>query len=131
MVSRDLTVGTVLSGAALRVVAWPAALVPGGAVHRPLDVIGHRLATPMRVGEAVTTTRLAGVDLTLGLPAGLVAVPVALSSPAGTALLHAGDLVDLLVSDIPVSDVSPSNVAADGSSPGSGTVEWSRRRCGC
>lgn len=44
----------------------------------------------------ITTSRLVGGNLTTGLPAGLIAVPVPLVDPGAAGLIQAGDHVDLL-----------------------------------
>jgi pilus assembly protein CpaB len=97
--ARDLPAGSRLAASDVRVRAWPADLRPSGAVTRPAQVIGRRLAGPIRVNEAVTGTRLDGADLTAGLPAQLQAVPVELTGGAPPGLVHAGDVIDLLAGD--------------------------------
>lgn len=106
--TRDLPAGAQLTGADVRVMAWPADLRPPGAVSRPAQVVGRRLAGPIRADEALTGTRLAGADLTAGLPPQLRAVPVELTGPALPGLVRVGDRIDLLVSDQPDGDAAPS-----------------------
>jgi pilus assembly protein CpaB len=58
--ARDLPAGAQLTGSDVRVLAWPVNLRPPGAISRPAQVIGRRLAGPIRAKEALTGTRLAG-----------------------------------------------------------------------
>jgi pilus assembly protein CpaB len=99
--ARDLPAGAQLAGADVRVRAWPGDLRPPGAMSRPAQVVGHRLAGPIRANEALTRTRLAGAELTAGLPPQLRAVPVELVSSAVPGLVQVGDRIDLLVNDQP------------------------------
>ncbi|MFN2519213.1 MAG: Flp pilus assembly protein CpaB [Jatrophihabitantaceae bacterium] len=111
--ARDLGVGSTLDGHDLLTVAWPPELVPPGASGQTAQLVGRRLASPIRKREAVTTTRLVGADLTAGLPPGEVATPI--STDAGFAtLIHAGDHVDVLAAppDEPTSTASPGKSGA-------------------
>jgi len=115
--ARDLPAGAQLAGADVRVRAWPADLRPPGAMSRPAQVVGHRLAGPIRANEALTRTRLAGAELTAGLPPQLRAVPVELVSSAVPGLVQVGDRIDLLVNDQPDGGAAPSpsaHVLAEG-----------------
>ncbi|HEY7048964.1 MAG TPA: Flp pilus assembly protein CpaB [Jatrophihabitantaceae bacterium] len=96
--ARDLAAGAQLGAADVRLKPWPDELRPAGALTRAADAVGHRVAGPVRTGDALTTTRLVGAGLTLGLPPNLRAVPVQVS---GAALIQAGDSIDLLVGDPP------------------------------
>ena len=96
--AHDLAAGAAVTAADLRLRSWPDELRPAGVLTRPGDAIGHRVAGPVRAGEALTASRLTGVGLTAGLPPALRAVPVQVS---GGNLVHAGDSIDLLVSDPP------------------------------
>lgn len=96
--SRDLPAGAVLAAGDLSVVALPAAAVPQGTLPAVPAAVGRLLAGPMRRGEPLTDVRLLGAGL---LPAGSeqVAVPVRVAEPAASALVSAGDRVDLLAAD--------------------------------
>ncbi len=114
--ARDLAAGARLSPADVRVRTWPTSLRPPSAASRPAQVVGHRLAGPIRSGEPITSTRLAGSGLTVGLPAGLSAVPVEVTGAALPGLVHAGDSIDLLVGDPPEADASspgPARILAE------------------
>jgi pilus assembly protein CpaB len=94
--ARDLPAGRRLTDRDVVVARWPRALVPVSAAQRVDTVVGRRLTSALARREAVTRTRLLGRDLTTGLAAGLVAVPVPLADPHAADLLHPGDHVDLL-----------------------------------
>jgi pilus assembly protein CpaB len=109
--ARDLPAGTRLVAADLKVRSWPDDIRPPNAVAGTGAVLGHRLAGAIRAHEALTTTRLAGADLTAGLPATLQAVPVAISGGAAQGFVHTGDSIDLLVGD-PSDAVAPRSASA-------------------
>jgi pilus assembly protein CpaB len=94
--ARSLAVGTTLSAADVRIARWPASVRPATALQRPGDAIGHRLASPLVTGDAVSQQRLVGGDLAAGLSAGTVAASIALANSAAANLIRAGDYVDLL-----------------------------------
>ena len=52
-------------------------------------------------GEAVTTTRLLGVDLAVGLPPGWVVATVAIADATTVQVLRPGDHVDLIRPAVP------------------------------
>ena len=88
----DLAPGQALTAADLRTVSL--ASPPDGAFTDATVLVGRSVAGPVRRGEALTDVRLLGSGLVRG--ADLVAAPVRLADPAGAALLHAGDRVDVL-----------------------------------
>ena len=92
----DLPAGTRLAAGSLTVVALPPEVVPDGVVERA-ELLEHRvLAAGVRRGEPLTDARLIGAGLTTLLPEGQVAAPVRLADLAVTALVRAGDRVDVL-----------------------------------
>jgi len=93
--AHDLGVGALLTVHDLTTAAWPRELVPVGATGEPERLLGRRLAGPVGKREAVTTTRLVGAGLTVGLAPGEVATPVATDAAFAT-LVHPGDHVDVL-----------------------------------
>lgn len=93
--ARDLPAGTVLAGSDLTEADWPPGTVPGELAD---DAVGRTLAAPLRAGEPVTDVRLVGPALTEGHP-GSVAVPVRLPDAGMAALLHVGDVIDLVAAD--------------------------------
>ena len=92
----DLTAGTALTEADLTVSWLPVDAAPAGRAEDPATLIGRRLAAAVRAGEPVTDVRLVGPGLTSGLPDGQVGAPVRLADLAVTALVRAGDRVDVL-----------------------------------
>ena len=101
--AHDLAAGAVLGTRRRARQSWPAALRPAAAVRTTAAAVGRRLAGAVGSGELITSTRLVGSNLTAGLSAGLIAVPVPLVDPGAASLIHAGDRVDLLS---PASDAS-------------------------
>jgi Flp pilus assembly protein CpaB len=103
----DLATGTALAAGDLRVVQLPADTAPDGRAEDPTPLIGRRLAGAVRAGEPLTDVRLVGPGLTSGLPDGQVAAPVRLADLAVTALVRAGDTVDVLATapDAPTAEV--------------------------
>ena len=96
--ARDLNGGRPLTAADLAVVALPSGLVPAGALRAGARITGRLLAAPMRRGEPLTDVRLLEPSLLASLPdPHLVAVPVRVADgSAAAALVHAGDVVDVL-----------------------------------
>jgi pilus assembly protein CpaB len=103
--ARDLSGGSPLSVHDLRAVALPVGAVPAGVLRAGTQVAGRLLAAPVRQGEPLTDVRLLGPSLLTALPeAGLVAVPVRVADgSAAAALVHPGDVVDVLAVGDPVS----------------------------
>ena len=96
--AHDLPAGSALGPGDVRLARWPSATVPSAALRTAQQAVGAVLAAPMTAGEPFTTARLRGRGLAAGLPAGFVAITVALADPAGAQLLQAGDVVDLVAS---------------------------------
>ena len=99
--ARDLPAGHTVRAQDVRVARWPPALRPASARASPRDAVGRRLIAPISALEALTSNRLLGPGLTAGLPAGLVATPVAIDDPHVAEFVHAGDHVDLLATPRP------------------------------
>jgi Flp pilus assembly protein CpaB len=113
--ARDLTGGRALTAADLRHVALPVSAVPAGALPTAQRLVGRLLAAPMRRGETFTDVRLLEPALLAALGPDLVAVPVHVADgSAAAALVHSGDVVDVLAVDDPGSGVGgePQTVAA-------------------
>jgi pilus assembly protein CpaB len=93
--SRDLPGGVVLTSADVAVARVPPSAVPAGVL--PADAVeGRTLAAPVRRGEPLTDVRLLGPGLVGALAEGLVAAPVRIADASVGALVHAGDLLDIL-----------------------------------
>jgi Flp pilus assembly protein CpaB len=115
--AHDLSGGSPLGSHDMRAVALPVQSVPAGALPAGVPVVGRLLAAPMRRGEPLTDVRLLGPSLLTALPEpGLVAVPIRVADgSAAAALVHPGDVVDVLAVDDPVSgqgSVRPVTVAS-------------------
>ncbi len=89
--ARDLAAGVVLGESDVVSVDYPPDRAPQRIAE---DVVGRRLAAPLRQGEPVTDVRLVGPALVAAYP-GLVAVPVRLPDSAAVGLLAAGDRIDV------------------------------------
>jgi Flp pilus assembly protein CpaB len=96
--ARDLSGGEPLADADVRVEQLPSGDVPSAAVPTTVPVVGRMLAAPMRQGEPLTDVRLLSPSLLAATGDGdVVAVPVRVADgPAALALVHAGDLVDVI-----------------------------------
>jgi Flp pilus assembly protein CpaB len=94
--ARDLAPGTALRTDDLRIAAFPVGLAPRGVAADAGRLRGRVLAAGVRYGEPVTDVRLVGTGLTALLDPGQVAAPVRPADLAVTALVHAGDRVDVL-----------------------------------
>jgi Flp pilus assembly protein CpaB len=99
-----LAAGSVATADDLRIARWPGDRVPDGASDAATDVAGRRLAGAVERGEAVLASDLLGPGLTDGLHGDQVALPVTLTDPLATNMIHAGDRVDVLakrVAEVP------------------------------
>jgi pilus assembly protein CpaB len=107
--ARDLAGGAVLTKGDVRLERLPTPDVPAGAVVLDASVLGRLLAAPMRRGEPFTDVRVLSPSL-IGASAEPtdVAVPVRVADgPATLALVHAGDLVDVIAAPDPDSGDAP------------------------
>jgi hypothetical protein len=94
--SQRLAVGQIPSGSAVHVVRWPQNLAPSDVLDSASRVAGRRLSAVLSAGEPVTEHRLSTSALLDGQPVGTVAVHVALADPSASAMVSAGDRVDLV-----------------------------------
>jgi Flp pilus assembly protein CpaB len=99
---RDLPGGHLVAAADLLVIALPRAVVPSGVLTAAGSAVGRLVAGPVRRGEPLTDVRLLGPSLlaAVGRP-GLVAVPVRVADGGAAALVHAGEVVDVLSASDP------------------------------
>jgi Flp pilus assembly protein CpaB len=93
--ARDLPAGTLLAESDLVEREFATDSVPDGVAD---EVVGRRLAAPVRGGEPVTDVRLVGAALAASDPS-LIAVPVRFPDAAMVDLLHVGDVIDVLATD--------------------------------
>ena len=95
--ARDLTPGTGLTAADLRVEARATTTIPDGAQADPGRLVGSTLAGPARRGEVLTDVRVLSprlADATAGPDARVV--PLHLTDAALLDLIRPGDVVDVL-----------------------------------
>ncbi|HVE64695.1 MAG TPA: Flp pilus assembly protein CpaB [Mycobacteriales bacterium] len=107
--ARDIPAGTTVSEADVTPLRLPPELVPDGALQVGAPVIGRRVSSAVRRGEALTDVRLVGPGLLSGLhgddPDGTtVAVPVRLGDRDAAGLVTAGDRVDVLAAPLAPGD---------------------------
>jgi pilus assembly protein CpaB len=108
--ARDLPGGEPLTGDDVRVERLPPADLPADALRPNATVIGKLLAAPMRRGEPLTDVRLLSPSLLSATDEpDDVAVPVRVADgPATLALVHPGDVVDVIAAADP-GDGGPSS----------------------
>lgn len=117
--ARPLPIGHRLTARDLARRAWPDDLAPDDALTRPDTLLGRVLATPVARGEPVTSRRVVGRDLTVGLGPDQVAAVVGVADAAAASLIRAGDRVDVLAS--PAEPEQSSASPASGAPPVAGT----------
>jgi Flp pilus assembly protein CpaB len=94
--SRDLPAGAVVATGDLRLAHRPTGDVPHGVLTTTAAAVGRPVSSAVRRGEVLTDVRLVGPGALRGLAAGTVAAPVRIADGDSAALLHPGDVVDLL-----------------------------------
>lgn len=99
--ARDLAAGTVLRANDLRLAHWASAEIPPRALTAVRAGMGNSIAAGMDQGEPLTSARLRGPGVTVGLATGFVAVTVTISGPTTLGLIRAGDTIDLLATTAP------------------------------
>jgi Flp pilus assembly protein CpaB len=97
--SHEIGPGSRLTPDDITVAAWPAGLVPPGALSTAAELPDRPLATALAAGEPVLTTRFVSPSLVRTYGSGLVAAPVRLADAGAAALLQAGDVVDVLAAE--------------------------------
>jgi len=87
--ARDLPVGAFLTEEDVRVVSWPADVVPEGYVTQPADAIGRGLITSVKMNEPLMNTKMAergsGAGLPIVIPEGMRAMSVSVDQVVGVA----------------------------------------------
>ena len=96
--ARDLTPGSTLTAADIRLSRWPSGLVPAGALTATADAEGRVLAGAANRGEPLTVPRLAGPELARRSIGGADAasVPIRLADGGVAGLLGPGRTVDVI-----------------------------------
>ena len=100
--ARDLTVGTIVSAADVRVVRWPLHATPPGYLGTSEAVVGRGVITPVRTNEPLLEGKLAakgaGGGLSVTIPEGMRAVSVKVDEVIGVAgFVVPGTRVDVVV----------------------------------
>jgi pilus assembly protein CpaB len=104
----DISPGTALSGAAVKAVTWPQAVVPPKSASSLRDINGRVVMVPIPQGNPILFSMLAPEGTAAGLSGiltdGKRALTVKVDEVAGVGgFIHPGDHVDVLV-DLPVGD---------------------------
>ncbi|HET8649985.1 MAG TPA: Flp pilus assembly protein CpaB, partial [Gemmatimonadales bacterium] len=68
LAARSLPVGSVVTEADLKSVAWPGGALPAGYVRTAAEAIGHGVITPVAENEPILASKLATKDAGGGLP---------------------------------------------------------------
>jgi Flp pilus assembly protein CpaB len=97
----DLPAGVPIRTGQVTVTSWPARLSTTRSLHRVHDAVGRVPVSAIGSGEAVTTTRLLGVDLAVGLPPDWVVATVAIADATTARVLRPGDHVELIRPAVP------------------------------
>lgn len=100
--ARDLTVGTIVTAADVRVVKWPLHATPPGYLGTSEAVVGRGVITPVRINEPLLDGKLAGKGagggLSVTIPEGMRAVSVKVDEVIGVAgFVVPGTRVDVVV----------------------------------
>ena len=100
--ARDMNVGTLLSAEDVRLVDWPAELLPAGYSSSPADLVGRGLLTPVSLNEPLLPGKLAspeaGGGMRIMIPAGMRAMSVRVDDVVGVSgFVLPGSRVDVLV----------------------------------
>jgi len=106
--TNDLQVGARVGDRDVRVVKFPASLVPAGAFKAPSQVVGRGVVLPITKGEFVLPNKLAAENAGAGLPAlippGMRAVSVRVNEVVSVAgFVTPGARVDVLLTGNPTS----------------------------
>ncbi|KQU67595.1 SAF domain-containing protein [Phycicoccus sp. Root101] len=94
--ARPLAVGEVATPDALRVLLFPADLVPDGAASEVSQVIGRPLTATLNRGEPVTTDRARPSSVLAGQPIDLLAFHVMIADARSVSMVRPGDRIDLV-----------------------------------
>jgi Flp pilus assembly protein CpaB len=101
VLAHDLAAGSQLTAVDLRLTRLPAAALPDGALVSADQAVGNRLTIDLPGGMVLVESLLSSANVLDGLPAGKVAAAVRLNDPGMTAVLAAGDRIDVMASPGP------------------------------
>jgi pilus assembly protein CpaB len=108
----DLPAGRSLVDGDLTVAQVPTGVLPAGTSRDPGDFIGRALAAPMARGEAIAGHRLTALP-PWAVPQGTMPVPVRFADGGATALLSAGQRVDVVAASGPGLDSGATFASAE------------------
>lgn len=94
--ARPLAVGEIATPDALRIVLFPATLVPDGAATAVVQVVGRPLTATLNRGEPVTTDRARPSSVLAGQPMDLLAFHVTIPDARSVSMVRPGDRIDLV-----------------------------------
>lgn len=100
--NRDMNFGELITRQDIRVIDWPASVVPEGFSSSPEEVIGRGLLLPMRLNEPFLSAKIAspeaGAGVPLGIAEGMRAMAVRVNDVIGVAgFIQPHQRVDVLV----------------------------------
>ena len=127
--TRDVDAGEVLSEANVRVEEWVASLLPEDAETSLDNLVGERATSAIPARAVISPVYLERGDGAIEVPAGTVAVSVAVDEEhAVGGALAAGDAVDVYVSTNGVADrlcrATVIATSAEGSEAGGAAISW-------
>ena len=94
--TRDLGAGTVVQASDVTMAARASATLTADAATSTSTVVGHSLVSEVRAGEVLRGRDALDAALLQSLGPGIVAAPVRVADGGATALLRAGDIIDLI-----------------------------------
>jgi pilus assembly protein CpaB len=99
--SRDMPLGTLLTGSSVKSVKYPARDVPKGALLKTSDAVGHVLLFPISMNEPILASKVSAITSTEGVSStieqGFRAVSVPVTDATGVAgLIQPNSHVDVL-----------------------------------
>jgi len=112
VVTADLPAGRELVAGDLTVAQVPSGVLPSGASGDPGEFLGRVLAAPMARGEAISGHRLTGMPA-WAVPPGTMPMPVRFADGQASALLAAGQHVDVVAASGPGLDGDAPFAAAE------------------
>ena len=102
----NLPAGVPIRAGQLSLMSWPARISTTRSLHHVHDAVGRVPVSAIGSGEPVTTTRLLGVDLAVGLPPDWVVATAAIADATTAHVLRPGDHVDLIRPAVPQDDAA-------------------------
>jgi Flp pilus assembly protein CpaB len=94
--TRDLTAGTVVQAGDVTMSERDSTILAADATTSATAAVGRSLVSSVRAGEVLRSRDVLDSPLLQSLGAGIVAAPVRVADGGATALLRAGDVIDLI-----------------------------------